>query len=68
MNFPSKGGFWRCPVEGCLGRAATRTVMRVHFLHRHVLDTMVILEEGKILPPTVLPMQHAGPLVCVERK
>ena len=52
MNNPAKGGPWSCPVEGCLGRVATRTAMWVHFLHRHVLDTVVILEEGKFgIPP-----------------
>ena len=46
MYFPAKGGPRRCPVEGCLGKLATRTAMRVHFVHHHVLDTVVILEEG----------------------
>ena len=40
MAFPSKGGPRSCPVEGCLGRSVTRTVMRVQFLHRHALDTI----------------------------
>ena len=35
-----------CPVKGCPDQVATRTVMRVHFLNRHVLNTVVILEEG----------------------
>ena len=43
MDFLAKGGPRICLVEGCLGRAATRTEMRVHFLHWHVLDTVVIL-------------------------
>ena len=46
MSFPEKGGPRRCPVEGCPGQLATRTAMRVHFMHRHVLDTVVMLEEG----------------------
>ena len=50
MVFPTAGGMRNCPVEGCPGRAATRTTMRVKFLHRHVRDTVVILEEGT--PPT----------------
>ena len=45
MAFPAKGVPRSCPVELCLGRVATRTVMQEHFLHRHVLDTVVILEE-----------------------
>ena len=49
MAFPAKGGPRSCPVEGCPGQAATRAAMRVHFLHRHVQDTLVILKEGN--PP-----------------
>ena len=48
MTFLAKGGPPSCPVEGCPGRAATRTVMRVHFLYWHVVDTVVILEEGNL--------------------
>ena len=33
-------------VEGCLGGASNWTNLQVHFLHRHVWDTIVILEEG----------------------
>ena len=51
MAFPAKGGPWSCPVEGCPGRAVTRTVMRVHFLHRQVLDTVVIIDEVKLPHP-----------------
>ena len=48
MNFPTKGGRRQCPVEGCPGVSETRAAMRVHFVHRHVHDTMVILEEGNL--------------------
>ena len=48
MNFP-RGSRQQCLVEGCPGVSATRAAMRVHFVHRHVHDTMVILEEGN--PP-----------------
>ena len=47
MTFPLKGAPQNCPVEVCPGQVAKRTAMQWHFLHRHVLDTMVILEEGK---------------------
>ena len=33
-----------CPVEGCSGRASTQIAMRVHLWHRHVSNTVVILE------------------------
>ena len=49
--FLAKEGPRSCPVEGCPGRAATRTVMWVHFLKPHVLDTVVILEKGKLPHP-----------------
>ena len=49
MAFPAKGGLRSYPMEGYPGRATTRTAMRVHFLHWHVLDTVIILEEGN--PP-----------------
>ena len=50
MEFP-KGGAKDCPVEGCPGRAGTRTAMRVHFWRRHVQDTVIILEEGNLPHP-----------------
>ena len=51
MTFRAKGGLRSCPMEGCPGRVATRTEMRVHFLHRNVLNTVVILEEEKLPHP-----------------
>ena len=51
MTFPSKGVPWSCPVEGCPGGAAIRTAMPVHFLYRHVLDTVVVLEEVNLPHP-----------------
>ena len=47
MNFP-KGSRQQCPVEGCPGVSETRAAMRVHFVHRHVHDTVVLLEEGNL--------------------
>ena len=34
-----------CSVEGCRGKAKRRTNLRIHFMHHHVQDTIVILEE-----------------------
>ena len=34
------------PVGGCPGRSMRRSTLRLHFLHRHVRDTVVILEQG----------------------
>ena len=51
IEFPTKGGTRECPVEGCPGRAGTRTAMRVRFWIRHVRDIMIILEEGNLPHP-----------------
>ena len=51
MNFPKMGGRRQCPVDGCPGVSETRAAMRVHFVHRHVHDTVVRLEEGNLPLP-----------------
>ena len=51
MNFPTKGVRRQCPVDGCPGVSETRAEMRVHFVHRHVHNTVVILEEGNLPLP-----------------
>ena len=51
MVFPEKTGPRPCPVEGFSGRAGTRTAMWLHFWHRHVRDTVVILEEENLSHP-----------------
>lgn len=43
LNYPTKV---RCPVDGCSGRATTRSSLRYHFLYRHPNDTLHILEKG----------------------
>ena len=60
MHFPAKGGRRRCPVERCPGVLATRAAMRVNFVHRHVHDTVVILEEGNLPLPRFPPVQPPG--------
>ena len=77
MYFPEKGGPRRCPVEGFPGNLTTRTAMRVHFVHRHVLDTVVMLEEGNSphtrcarcdmqVPRRALNGSHLGTAQCVK--
>ena len=51
MAFLNKGAPMSCPVEGCPGRAGTRTAMRMHLCSRHVRDIVVILEEGNLPHP-----------------
>ena len=58
-----------------MGSLATRTVMRVHFVHRHVQETVVMLEEGNLphprcprcdmqVPRKVLNGRHLGNAQC----
>ena len=42
---------WEFSVEGCRRRVVTRMVIWVHFLHRHVQDTVIILSEGNLPYP-----------------
>ena len=44
LAFPEKTEPKPCSFEGFSGLAATWMSMRIHFWHRHVRDTMVILE------------------------
>ena len=62
MYFPEKGGPRTCPVEGCLGIVVTRIVMGVHFVHRHVLDTVVMLEEENFPHPRCARCNMQAPL------
>ena len=45
ISFPNKSGPWDWPVKWCKGRAAERKGLHVHFLHWHIWETVVILEE-----------------------
>ena len=47
VYFPRTARSIRFPVGDCEGRATTRTNLRIDFMHRHVRDAVVILEEGK---------------------
>ena len=51
MAFPAMEVPRTFPVEGCSGWVSTRTEMRVHFCHRHIRDTVVILEEVNLSHP-----------------
>ena len=68
MSFTAKGGPQKYPMEGCMGRVATRTTMRVHFVHRHVLDTVVILEEGKLPHPQCARCNMQVPWRALNRR
>ena len=51
MALPEKSGPRPFPVEGCSGRAVMRTSMRVHFWHRHVRNTVLIMEDRNLPHP-----------------
>ena len=64
-------------MEGCPGRVATRTEMRVHFLHRNFLNIVVIMEELKsshpwcgrcdmLVPRWALNGRHPATAQCVR--
>ena len=81
-SFPEKGVRRHCPVEVCPGVLETRTAMRVNFVHRHVHNTVVMLEEGNLplprcprydlqVPSKALNGRHLGTIQCrtgTERK
>ena len=51
MAFPTTGGLWSCPVEGCPERMGTRTEILAHFLYLHVRYTVVILYKVNLPHP-----------------
>ena len=74
VSFPEKGGPRTCPMERCPGKM---TAMRVHFVHRHVLDTVVMMEEGNFphprcakcnmqVPQRALNRFHWGTMQCAK--
>ena len=75
MSFPAKGGPRWCPVEGYPGALSSRKAMRVQFVHQHVHNTVVMLEEGNLPLPQctwcdlqvtrkALNGRHMGTLQC----
>ena len=51
MSFPPKAYDMTCPVEGCTGRSLNHTDFRLCFVHCHVQDTIVVLEEVNLPLP-----------------
>ena len=66
MAFLNAGGPQNC--EDCPGRDAIRTAMRVHFLHRRVQDTVIILEEGNIPHPRCPQCDMMVPWQALNRR
>ena len=48
FSFPKRLLRIHRPLEGCLGVASNGTNLQVHFAHRHVRDTLVVLEESNL--------------------
>ena len=44
VEFTAQAGHMSYPVKGCSGRASMRTAMRIHFCHRHIRYTLLILD------------------------
>ena len=79
---PNEGGAAEVSNGGVPRALATRTAMRVHFVHRHVQDTVVMLEEVNLphpwcpwcdlqIPRKALNGRHLGTAQCkkgAERK
>ena len=68
-----------CLVEGCPGRATNSPNLRIHFMHRHVEDTILILSEVAIphprcdqydifIPREALATGHLGTAIWAEQK
>ena len=51
LAFTARAGPRPFPVEWCSGRVSTQTEMVIQYWHRHVRDTMVILEKVKLPHP-----------------
>ena len=46
VSFPISAGSIGFIVGGCKGRVTTRTNLRIHFVHRHIGNMVLILEGG----------------------
>ena len=46
VSFPRAYGSIGCPVGGCERQETMCTNLWIHFMHRHVCDMIVIMEEG----------------------
>ena len=54
IYLPIAAGTRDCPIERCRKREAIGLDLHMHFLHRNVQDTVVILYEGTY-PPSMVP-------------
>ena len=45
VSFPKVDGMLAVPVDGCQVQATIRENLQIHFMHLHVEDSTMILEE-----------------------
>ena len=67
IYFPREAGSIRCPVGDCEGQAKTHTNPRIHFVHYHIRDTIVITEEGNRLHPRCPACEMFVPWAALNR-
>ena len=66
IPFPRNAWYISCPVEVYQGRATIQTNLRIHFMHRHIRYTSIILYE--VNPPTsLIPVWHVFTLEITEQ-
>ena len=77
VSFPRYTGYIGCLVGGCKGWLTTCTNLQIHFVHRHMRDTIVIIEEGNyprplcwacdmIIPWAELNLRHLLSNICAR--
>ena len=68
VSFPK--AYWSivCPVGGYKGQATTHTNLRIHSVHRHVQDKIVIQDEGNHLQPHCPACDMFFPWAALSRR
>ena len=67
LSLPKKAGLVEFPAKGCSGRATSHTKLRIQFMHFHMRDAVVILEEGNHPPHPIPQMKHVRDLVGAQQ-
>ena len=68
MAFPTTVIPRNCPIEGFWRWTVAHTAMQVHFLHRHVKFTMIILREGNLPHPRCTRCDMLVPCKALNRR
>ena len=62
-------------MEGCTGSSTIRTNLQLHYMHRHMEDIVVVINEGTVthsryeqcdmfIPQGKMEGGHLGPKIC----